>query len=92
MSTARALAEQAVGRELAVLVDGPWSGCWYWRGDLEGQQHTSHRMHRRCNEPLAAHCHYLPTETWVEHPSEPGVRGRAWTYQPSADNQKEAQR
>jgi len=30
--------------------------------------------------PAATFTHYRPTDEWVEHPSEPGVHGRAWRY------------
>jgi len=38
------LAEQAAVRELAVVVDGPHAGRWYWRDDLEAMQRSARRM------------------------------------------------
>ncbi|MPZ64545.1 MAG: hypothetical protein GEU83_03170 [Pseudonocardiaceae bacterium] len=83
MGRAANLAEQATGRELAALVDGPWAPCWYWRDDLEAQQAAARDLHHRGGTAvLGDKAHYAPTERWVDHPSEPDVRGRAWTYQP----------
>lgn len=82
MSTATSLAEQAATRELAALVDGPWAPAWYWRDDLEAQQHAGQRMHEQYGQPLGDKCHYRPTEQWIDHPAETGARGRAWTFQP----------
>jgi len=36
------------------------------------------------DHPAATYRRYHPTDEWVEHPTEPGVRGRAWRYQQPA--------
>jgi hypothetical protein len=82
MSTAASVSEQAAVRELAALVDGPWAPAWYWRDDLQAQQQAARRLHEQYGQPLGDKCHYRPTEQWIDHPTEAGVRGRAWTYQP----------
>ncbi len=80
---ARAPAEQTTGRELAALTDGPWAPCWYWRDDLEAQQAAARDLHRRDGTAqLGDKACYRPTDRWIDHPSEPDVRGRVWTYQP----------
>lgn len=77
------LAQQATGRELAVLADGPWAPCWYWRDELEAMQTAARDVHRRGGTAvLGDKAHYRPTQQWIDHPTEQGVRGRAWTYQP----------
>ena len=44
MRPAATLAEQAQVRELAVVVDGPHAGRWYWRDDLEAMARSAERM------------------------------------------------
>ncbi|WP_226358782.1 hypothetical protein [Pseudonocardia sp. ICBG601] len=39
----RLAVQVADGRELAVLVDGPWRGRWYWADDLAAMQDASRR-------------------------------------------------
>lgn len=78
------LAEQATVRELAALVDGPRKLRWFWRGELEGMQGAARRMGHPLDHPAATYRRYHPTDEWVEHPTEPGVRGRAWRYQQPA--------
>ncbi len=83
MARAASLAQQAAGRELAALVDGPWAPRWYWRTDLEAQQAAARYVHARGGTAvLGEKAHYRPTEQWIGHPTEPDVRGRAWTYEP----------
>ena len=80
-----ALAEQAAVRELAALVDGPRTLRWFWRGDLENMQAAARRMGHPLEHPAATYRCYQPGTEWVEHPTEPGVQGRAWRYrQPAA--------
>jgi len=74
------LAEQAMTRELAALVDGPHALRWYWRDELEGMQRAAERMGHALTHPAASYRAYWPTEEWVAHPSEEGVCGRAWRY------------
>ncbi len=76
------LAEQAQARELAVVVDDPHAGRWYWRDELEA---TALSAHGWTTCPAATFTRYRRSDEWVEHPSEPGVQGRAWRYhEPSA--------
>ncbi|WP_224392794.1 hypothetical protein [Pseudonocardia sp. ICBG1293] len=70
------------GRELAVLVDGPWRGRWYWADQLAAMQHAAARYPD--GHPAAELRTYTPTETWTEHPVEPGVTGRVWRHHPPA--------
>jgi len=85
MRPAAALAEQAADRELAALVDGPRRLRWFWRDDLERMQAAARRMGHPLDHPAATYRCYHPTEQWVQHPTEPGVQGRAWRYrQPAA--------
>jgi len=79
------LVEQAQARELAVVVDGPHAGRWYWRDELEAMQQSARRMGYPPAHPAATFTRYRPTDEWAEHPCEPGVQGRAWRYhQPPA--------
>jgi len=80
------LAEQAAVRELAALVDGPQALRWFWRDELEQMQAAAQRMGHRLDRPAAVYRLYRPTGEWVEHPTEPGVHGRAWRHhhQPAA--------
>jgi len=74
---------QAKTRELAVVVDGPHAGRWYWRDELEAMALGAQRMGYPPVHPAATFTRYRPIELWVEHPSEPGVHGRAWRYHQS---------
>ena len=75
------LAEQAQVRELAVVVDGPHAGRWYWRDDLEAMARSAQRMGcYPAAHPAAVFTRYRPGDEWVEHPTEPGVHGRGWRY------------
>jgi hypothetical protein len=74
------LAEQAAVRELAVVVDGPHAGRWYWRDELEAMARSAERMGYPPAHPAAVFTRYQPTGEWVEHPTEPGVHGRAWRH------------
>ncbi|WP_226360912.1 hypothetical protein [Pseudonocardia sp. ICBG1142] len=76
----RLAAQVAAGRELAVLVDGPWRGRWYWAADLTAMQTASDRYPD--SHPAAELRTYAPTETWTEHPTEPEVTGRVWRHHP----------
>ncbi len=79
------LAEQAAVRELAALVDGPRKLRWFWRDELEGMQAAARRMGHPLHHPAATYRCYHPSTEWIEHPTEPGMRGRAWRYrQPAA--------
>ena len=85
MRPAATLADQASVRELAVVVDGPHAGRWYWRGDLEAMARSAERMGHPLEHPAAVYRCYRPSTEWVEHPTEPGVQGRVWRYrQPPA--------
>jgi len=80
------LAEQAAVRELAALVDGPRKLRWFRRGELEGACRPPRGGWdtRSSTRPPTYRC-YQPSTEWVEHPTEPGVQGRAWRYrQPAA--------
>lgn len=76
------LAEQAAGRELAVLVDGPFRLRWYWRDELEQMQQASRRVGHPDGHPAARMRGYQPTEQHQTHPLESGVTGRVWRYRP----------
>jgi len=80
MRPAATLAEQAQVRELAVVVDGPHAGRWYWRDELEAMARSAERMGYPAAHPAAVFTRYQPTGEWVEHPTEPGVHGRAWRH------------
>ncbi|WP_226360930.1 hypothetical protein [Pseudonocardia sp. ICBG1142] len=77
----RLAVQVADGRELAVLVDDPWRGRWYWRADLTDMQTASARYPD--GHPAAELRAYAPTETWTEHPAEPDVTGRLWRHHPT---------
>ena len=48
-------------------------------------QAAARRMGHPLDHPVATYRCYQPTDEWVEHPTEPGVQGRAWRYrQPAA--------
>ena len=74
----------AGGRELAVLVNGPWAPRWYWRTDLEAMQEASRRTGHPDGHPAAELRGYRPTDQWVGHPAEPEVSGRAWRFRSTA--------
>ena len=74
------LADQASVRDLAVVVDGPHAGRWYWRDDLEAMARSAQRMGYPAAHPAAVFTRYRPGDEWVEHPTEPGVHGRGWRY------------
>lgn len=79
----------AAGAELAVLADGPWAGAWYWRADLEAQQHAARDVHTRGGTAaLGDKARYRPTKHWHDHPDEQ-VTGRGWTYQPDPHERDE---
>ena len=80
MRPAATLAEQAAVRELAVVVDGPHAGRWYWRDDLEALARSAERMGYPAAHPAAVFTRYRPGDEWVGHLTEPGVQGRAWRY------------
>lgn len=82
MARPASFAQQTADRELAALVNGPWAPRWYWREDLEAMQLASRRTGHPDGDPAAVLRSYRPTQQWIDHPSEEGVRGRAWTYQP----------
>ena len=85
MGRAPTLAEQATVRELAALVDGPRKLRWFRRDELEGMQAAARRMGHPLHHPAATYRCYHPSTEWIEHPTEPGMRGRAWRYrQPAA--------
>ncbi|WP_226361039.1 hypothetical protein [Pseudonocardia sp. ICBG1142] len=77
----RMAAQAADGRELAVLVGGPWRGHWYWTDDLEAIQHASRRYPD--SHPAAELRSYRPSNEFVPHPHEPEVTGRLWRHHPS---------
>jgi len=54
------LAEQAQVRELAVVVDGPHAGRWYWRDDLEAMARSAERMGCSVAHPAAVFTRYRP--------------------------------
>ncbi|WP_226363364.1 hypothetical protein [Pseudonocardia sp. ICBG1142] len=72
--------QSADGRELAVLVDGPWRGRWYWADDLAAMQHASRRYPD--GHPAAELRTYRPSNEFVPHPGEPEVTGRLWHHHP----------
>ncbi|WP_226363375.1 hypothetical protein [Pseudonocardia sp. ICBG1142] len=71
----------ADGRELAVLVDGPWRGRWYWADDLTAIQHASRRYPD--SHPAAELRTYAPSSELAPHPVEPEVTGRLWRHHPT---------
>lgn len=74
------------GRELAALIGGPYSQCWYWRDELEAQQRTAREAVEQRSAQAAAgwKSRYEPTEEWMDNPDpDPklrGVRGRVWRW------------
>lgn len=69
------------GRELAVLVGGPWNGFWYWRDDLENAQAAARDARRRCAMEVAtSKAGYKPTESWRVNPEKPVEQGREWRW------------
>ncbi|WP_226353032.1 hypothetical protein [Pseudonocardia sp. ICBG601] len=77
----RLATQSADGRELAVLVDGPWRGRWYWADDLAAMQDASRRYPD--GHPAAELRTYRPSGEFVPHPHEPDVTGRLWRHHPS---------
>jgi hypothetical protein len=75
----RARAQATSGRELAVLDGGPWSGCWYWRDDLDGVRDAATRF--PADHPAGQMAHYQPTREHRDNPEGIGP-GRVWRYQP----------
>lgn len=71
--------EQAA--ELAVLLEGPWAGAWYWRGDLERQQKAARLVSEGFKSPLSTIAYYVPTARGRTHPQDDRVRGRVWAYE-----------
>jgi hypothetical protein len=67
-------------QELAVLIDGPYAGFWYWRDDLEiaiaAAQDAPRRSHRA---EAAAKAKYRPTERFRRNPERPAEQGREWS-------------
>ncbi|WP_075334732.1 hypothetical protein [Pseudonocardia sp. Ae717_Ps2] len=57
--SARLAVQVTDGRELAVLIDGPWRGRWYWRADLDAMQAAAHRYPH--GHPAAELRTYQPT-------------------------------
>ena len=45
---------------------------------------SAERMGHPPEHPAAVYRCYRPSTEWVEHPTEPGVQGRAWRYQQPA--------
>ena len=78
----RTLAQQAVDRELAALVDGPFRLRWYWRDELEAMQEASRRIGYPDDHPAARMRGYQPSDARIPHPQVEGVEGRAWHYRP----------
>ncbi|OLM28342.1 hypothetical protein Ae717Ps2_6544 [Pseudonocardia sp. Ae717_Ps2] len=78
--SARLAVQVTDGRELAVLIDGPWRGRWYWRADLDAMQAAAHRYPH--GHPAAELRTYQPTGQFVTHPHEPDTEGRAWRHHP----------
>lgn len=66
------------GRELAVLIGGPWRLRWYWRDELEAMQAAADRYPD--SHPAAQLGHYRPTDEHRDHPTQVDVTGRAWRY------------
>ncbi|WP_226358805.1 hypothetical protein, partial [Pseudonocardia sp. ICBG601] len=67
-------------RELAVLVDGPWRGRWYWADQLTDMQTASRRYPD--GHPAAELRTYAPSGEFAPHPAEPEVTGRVWRHHP----------
>ena len=62
MRPAATLADQASVRELAVVIDGPHAGRWYWRDDLEAMARSAQRMDYPPAHPAAVFTRYRPGE------------------------------
>lgn len=72
-------------QELAVLIDGPYAGFWYWRDDLEIAVNAARDASRRSRQPAAAgKAAYRPTERFRQHPERPAEHGREWSVGRSA--------
>ncbi len=76
----RMAVQVADGRELAVLVDGPWRGRWYWRADLAAMQTAAARYPD--GHPAAELRTYRPSNEFVPHPVEDDITGRIWRHHP----------
>lgn len=70
----------AGGRDLVVLVDGPWRHRWYWADDLAAMQHTAARY--PLDRPAGQLRGYIPTTHRVPHPTDPELTGTAYRYAP----------
>jgi YspA, cpYpsA-related SLOG family len=78
------LAEQVgAGRELVVLVDGPWRGRWYWATEFAEIQDYARRYPP---EDAAGQLQsYQPSTDQVVHADEPDASGTAYHYLPPAE-------
>jgi hypothetical protein len=76
----RLAADVAGGRDLVVLVDGPWVGCWYWADNWAAVQRAARRFPP--SHPSGELARYEATEERVAHPDrwEPGIYGTVWIY------------
>jgi hypothetical protein len=73
------LAEQvAAGRELIVLVDGPWARRWYWTDDFADMQQAARRYPPQ--KPAGELQNYQRTEHTVGHPGDHQVSGIAYRF------------
>jgi hypothetical protein len=70
------------GRELAVLVDGPWARRCYWRADLEAMQQASRDRGYADDHPAAVLRGYQPTEQHQPTADDPDRTAQVYRYTP----------
>lgn len=79
MSTA---APTGAGRELVVLIDGPWARRCYWRADLEAMQQASRDTGYGDTHPSAVLRGYRPTEQHQPIADDPARTARVYRFTP----------
>jgi hypothetical protein len=73
---------EGAGRELVVLVDGPWARRCYWRDDLDAMQRASRSMGYLDGHPAAVLRGYRPTDEQQPHPDDAERTVRVFRFTP----------
>jgi hypothetical protein len=73
---------EGTGRELVVLVDGPWARRCYWRSDLEAMQQASRAMGYPDGHPAAVLRGYRATDEHQPHPDDAERTVRVFRFTP----------
>ena len=73
---------EGAGRELVVLVGGPWARRCYWRDDLEAMQQASRNMGYPDDHPSAVLRDYRPTDQHQPHPDDASRTVRIYRFSP----------